>query len=353
MFYIKYFFSRNTKVFVATKPYITFGMAFLYQFCIVLMMICVSMALPPPLAIPAPELPSGKPLPTSLVGVKVLIVGGSKGIGNATAWEFHNRGASVTITTRHVNNASSVPFQIMELEYGRGNNNVEKLAKKYIKKEGRIPDILVDCGLTSYIGNLVDFSRDDMEYAMRMFAIDPILLVKEFLKSNDVARPFNVSFALSTASYGAATHFIALYAAGKQIKKDWIRDFALYEGPKYYPNVRLVGVACSNVNTTLIDSSYNPSALNGDPLHVQFQQILKTSALLQGTNPVTVAKAHLEVTTTMTYANSTLFLVSTSPTGRFFTEVLQAIYVQTNTTQFIKDSKDAYLLYGLNITSYI
>lgn len=319
-----------------------------------LLFVFLTNALPLPLPIPAPNLPSGLPLPESLVGVEVLIAGGSKGIGNATAWEFHNRGASVTITTRDLDafNKSSVPFRVLQLEYGK-DKSVEKLVDSYVKAVGRIPDLLVDAGLTAYVGNLLDFDRENMEYAMRMYATDPILLVREFLKYNNLSRPFNVSFALSTASYGAATTFISLYTAGKQLKKDFIRDFAVYEGPKYYPNVRLVGIACSNVNTTLYNSAYSPSVLKGDPLNTQLLPTLAFAARLQGNNPITVALAHLEALTTLTYDNSTLFLVPTSPRGRLTTEVLHSIYVQDNSTQFVKDTRDVYLSFGINITRLI
>lgn len=320
---------------------------------LIILLLATSLALPPPLPIPDPNLPSGKPLPTCLNKVHVLIIGGTKGIGNATAWEFYNRGAKVTITTRRLSTAKHSPFTVMELEYGKGNNNIERFVRKYIRRFGRIPDVLIDCGLVSYNGNLLDFTREDMEYGMRMFAIDPILLVREFLLHNDVRRPFNVSFALSTASYGSGTHFIALYAAGKQMKKDWVRDFALYEGPKYYPNVRLVGVACSNVNTTLALTAYNPSVLKGDVFQIAYQQLVETGAITQGISPVIVGLAHLEATTTLTYVNSTLFLVPTSPGGRIFSEILHAIYVVDNTTQFEIDSLEAYRLFGINITAYL
>ena len=187
----------------------------------------LSFSLPLPLPIPAPNLPSGLPLPVSLAGLEVLIVGGTKGIGNATAWEFYNRNASVTITTRDLESASPVPFRILELEYGRG-KSVERFVEKYVARVGRIPDILVDAGLVSYVGNLLDFDRDHMEYATRMYITDPILLVREFLLRNNVSIPFTVSFALSTASYGAATDFINLYTIGKIAKKNFVCQRLLY-----------------------------------------------------------------------------------------------------------------------------
>ena len=307
-------------------------------------------ALPPPFPIPAGNLPSGSQLPTDLSGVKVVIIGGTRGIGNATAWEFHNRGASVTITTRNlINGGDYGPFTVMELEYGQ-DKSVEKFVNKYVKQVGRIPDVLLDMGLTLYGGNILDFKKEDMEYATKMYITDPLLLIKEMLVHNNVSRPFNISIAISTTSYGATTSFLGLYPAGKIAKKDFIRDFAVYQGPKYYPNVRITGIACSNVNTTLALTGYNPSVEMGDPVNVKFLQVAIMGAKVYGTDPTIVAKAHLEATTLLTHSNNTIYLVQPSASGRILSEILHNIYVNDNTTQYVIDSREYYTLNGVNMT---
>ena len=305
-----------------------------------------------PFPIPAANLPSGNPLPTDLTGVKVVIIGGTHGIGNATAYEFYNRNASVTITTRNLFTAAVSPFRVMELEYGRGKKNVEKFVKKYINQVG-FPDVLVDCGLVFFTGLVMDFDRDHMEYAMKMYITDPFLLYREFLKHNNASKPFNISIAISAVSYGTVSSFYALYAVGKMAKKDFVRDFALYEGPKYYPNVRITGIACAYVNTSIAVNSYNPSANRGDAFSIKFVEVNILLNNLLGIPASTVALAHLEAITTLTKENNTLYLVPTAGDGRTRAEILYNIYVNDNTTEFLKDNNAIYLSLGLNISAYL
>ena len=305
-----------------------------------------------PHTIPAANMPTGIALPTNLTGVRVLIIGGNGGIGNATAFEFYNRGASVTITTTDRDNVDASPFRVMKLEYGRGKRNVEKFVDRYLEHVG-FPDVLVDIGLTYFTGLMMDFTRDEMEYATRMYITDPLLLYREFLKHNNVSKPFNISIALSTVSFGAAGSFSGLYAAGKMAKKDFVRDFALYEGPKYYPNVRISGIACSYVDTRIVVDGYNPSADRGDAFQIQFVEVVTGLNSALGLPPVTVALAHLEAITTLTKENNSIYLVPTSPSGRVTSEILYNVYVSDNTTEFTKDNYAFYSLVGLNISSYL
>lgn len=304
-----------------------------------------------PYPIPDANLPSGISLDVDLTDKKILITGGLHGIANATGWEFYDRNADVTITTRDLNNEYNGPFDLMEFEYGPANNRIQKFVKSYLRKNGGI-DALVDIGLTAFTGLWLDFTPEEMEFATRMYLTDRLSLYREFFKYNNVSRPFNISIAMSTVAYGAGSNYFPLYTAGKKALKMFIKDFNLYEGPKYYPNVRFTSVSCSYVNTRVMLDGYNPSANRGDPFSIRFVEVA-TYLTAQGLSPVVVALAHLEAITKLTSENNTHYIVPTSPTGRIQSEIFYNIEVNDNTTQYQKDTITLYTAAGMNMTAYL
>lgn len=312
---------------------------------------CLSALVPYP--VPYANLPSGAPLPTNLTGIEVLIVGGLEGIAQADAEAFYSRGASVSITTRDLDNVMnlSLPYRVFELEFGRS-GSVDRFISKYMKKVGRIPDILVDVGQQWFIGLMLDFNRTMLMYAMQMYIIDPLMLIQGFLQYNDVSRPFNITFALSSAAF-AAVHFEEYYSAGKKLKMDFVKNFRLYEGPKYYPNVRVSGVLCAYTNTNYVANSFNPSAARGDPLMTAYPEIVQYIENALNYSAANVALAHLEASTTLTPSNNSLYLVNTTVSTRTGTEVLYNVYVNDDTQTYNADYLAFFASVGLNITAFL
>lgn len=311
-----------------------------------------SFGLPAPLHIPAASLPfPGNTLPTNLSGIEVLIVGGTSGIGNATAWEYHNRGASVTITGRDAINADPVPFRVMELDY-TNMQMTDKFVAKYIKKVGRTPHIAHLIGAQFYWGNLMDFDSEHLRNAMDMYVTGPLTICRDLIQNSGPATPINITFALSTTANGAATSTMGPYAGGKMILRDHIRDFALEDGPKKYPWVTLRGVQCAYVKTDFVPKGYNPSILDGDSFSIDMDTKLAAYTITNGNTPQQVALAHLEAATTWVNGEN-LFLVPTSVSGRVISEILYSVYASDSTPKFRHDSIIFYQMMGVNIPNHI
>ena len=311
-------------------------------------------SLPAPFPIPNDVLSNNVTLP-DLTGVEALIVGGSKGNGNATAWIAYNQGASVTITSRDRDTVNNSLYNVMDLDYCM-KGSVDRFWNKYLQQhDGYRPSLVGLFGLQYYQGDMLDFDLEHMECAMQMYVIGPLYLMGKIIKHVDpdgVRRPLNISIALSAAGYGAGTSFLGLYAGGKAILKDFIRDFAVYSGPHYYPEVRITGIACAYAKTTLTATSYNPSVEKGDALNIKLQQQVLVIQNQVGSNPYDIGFAHMIGLTLLTKANNTIYLVPVL-TGRGTSDLLYSIYVSDNTTQFVKDTYVVYNFLGVNIPSYI
>ncbi len=311
-------------------------------------------AFPPPFPIPNDVLSHNVTLP-NLTGETMLVIGGSKGIGNATAWLAYNLGADVTITSRDRDTVNNSLYTVMDLDYCV-KGSVDRFWHKYLQKNnGYRPSLVAHFGLQSYQGDMLDFDLEHMECAANMYFIGPLYLIGKIIKHVDpdgIKRPLNISFALSTASYGAATSFIGLYAGGKMILKDFIRDFQIYSGPHSYPEVRIIGIACAYANTTLSLTTYNPSVQKGDALNIKLKQAVEASGNLIGSNPVDIAFGHLIGLTLLTKQNNTIFM-EPSLNGRSTSDLLYSIYASDTTTQFVKDTYSIYNLLGINISAYI
>ena len=311
-------------------------------------------ALPPPFPIPNDVLSHNVTLP-DLTGQQALIIGGSKGNGNATAWHAYNQGAEVTITSRDRDTVNNSLYTVMDLDYCV-KGSVDRFWNKYLQKNnGYRPSLVGNFGLEYYQGDMLDFDLDHMECAMQMYVIGPLYLIGKIIKHVDpdgIRRPLNISFALSSAGYGAGTSFLGLYAGGKAILKDFIKDFAVYSGPHYYPEVRITGIACSYAKTTLTATSYNPSVEKGDALNIKIQQEVARIENAVGSNPYDIGFAHLIGLTLLTKQNNTIYMEPVT-TGRGTSDLLYSVYVSDNTTQFVKDTYVVYNFLGVNIPAYI
>ena len=184
-----------------------------------------------------------------------------------------------------------------------------------------------------------------------MYITDPIEAVRQILTRNPSNVQLNITLGISTVSFGTLSSFYSMYGAGKVFKKDFIRDFQLYEQPRYYPNVRIAGVACGFVNTSIMTDGYNPSVGKGDQFMIDY--ITKVTAMCKfGTDPDVVGQAHVEAGTLLLPSNNSIYLVLSGPRSSG-ADIFYNIYTNDYTQQYKIDNNLVYLSLGLNLTHYI
>jgi NAD(P)-dependent dehydrogenase (short-subunit alcohol dehydrogenase family) len=318
-----------------------------------ILLINLSFCLPAPFPIPAGTLPSGNPIVSDLTGKLILIIGGLKGIANQSAHQFAALGATVVITTRNKNGVIS-PFDVFELEFGK-KNSLDKFFDKWQDKYGVSPDIIDMIGTQYVSGDLLDLSDYDFEWASKLYFVDPLVFINRMLKMSvepEVPRPMNITIALSTAGFGSGSTFLSYYALGKTLLKDFIYNFNVYYGPHNYPHVRIAGVSCAYAKTSFVANQYNPSIIKGDQFNIALNQVVLNLENLIGTNPAVIAAAHVEASVALNPSNNSIYLVPPL-TGRSASDTLYSIYASDTTTQFVADTRLAYLSFGLNISAYI
>jgi hypothetical protein len=277
------------------------------------------------LPLPYSSLPNASlTLPTLTAATQILIVGG-RGISASIARIFVNLGATVSVTTTSLAGyslaANGLPtsVNVFELEYGTDDEerNYRHLVRVYRERMGaRNPDYIVDCGLTVYSGNTVDFDATMRRRAMRMYIEDPIGLEEAFLAHNDPNQRVIHSSCLSTAGFNPAPLFQEFYDTGKQFKFSHILGS---NAAQLHPNWLRVGVACSFTNTTWYLTAQNPSVAKGDKLQIAFQAII-AGATSQGNSPDTVALAHAQALLLRQELNDETLFLSEPPAGTAFSQ---------------------------------
>lgn len=125
----------------------------------------------PPISVPpGQQISFPPPVPLqdqiSLSGRNVLVVGGSKGIGQAIAQRFAKEGAHVIATSRHPKCYESPKDYLLWQVDVRKERDVEKLIKKVAEYfHGKI-DILILSPAVSSLGPLSDYNGDDFLNAL-------------------------------------------------------------------------------------------------------------------------------------------------------------------------------------------
>lgn len=127
---------------------------------------------------PAYVVPSGQkaahpaplpPLPLSLVGKHVLVVGASKGIGKACADRFYAEGAIVIGTSRHPDCYPATPYPLKTLDI-RATINVKRFMDELFLTNwtnGQIDILVLLPGIHTF-GELADSTGDDMMDAFNL-----------------------------------------------------------------------------------------------------------------------------------------------------------------------------------------
>jgi len=106
-----------------------------------------------------PVVPLEDQIPLS--GRNVLIIGGSKGIGQSVAQRFSAEGANVIATSRHPECYTTPTDYLLWKVDVRKEKDVKRLIKKVAKHFNGQIDIVVNCPATSNLGPLSDYNGDN------------------------------------------------------------------------------------------------------------------------------------------------------------------------------------------------
>jgi hypothetical protein len=311
-----------------------------------------------PLHIDAPVCLTGRSLDINLTGQIVHVIGGRSGNAKATAEVLASRGATVVISTRYPSKAIGNQFPTTVLELGNHRNDMNKYWRDFVRRFGRMADVVVDIGVTFYTGFMSDFSREQKEYCTRMYVTDPLELYYEAMEmSKEFNQSLTISIAESVVGYDALPMGYQLYHMGKKLKRDLIKNFPVLEGPMKYPNVRIIGVACAYVDTNVAVNAVNPSALKGN---AYFQNFFDINILLNknfGIAPSVYGMSQLEAIYFNQYPkDSNICLVphkgdQTTVLGLY--DLLYGMYQIGNSTQFVANTQFYFRQIGLGVENYV
>lgn len=175
-----------------------------------------------------PPLPPGLPCayppevidnPRSVVGKRVLVIGGSRGIGKAIAERFHNEGACVIATSRYPECYEKTPYPLKKLDI-RLEKSVKKFFKKVTKKNSKI-DILVIVAGVYWDGPLLQATGDDILGLLNLKVAGYQRCVHyalpHMLHSDDTRV---ISFS-SVASYVSAVNNTSVYSMANIAQERW------------------------------------------------------------------------------------------------------------------------------------
>lgn len=158
---------------------------------------------------------------------RILIIGGTSGLGLSLARRFLDGGDSVTITGRHDPNEPGIDF--LPLDIGPSTEALRGSLHRLLEAVGTIDMCIYAAGF-SQIGGIQELSDDDIITMNNVGLVAPALLIEKILKSQQ-ALPVFIAIT-STSQWiprekepmyagvkAGLAHFVHSVATGKKIKK--------------------------------------------------------------------------------------------------------------------------------------
>lgn len=186
----------------------------------------------------------------SLSGLKVLITGGSSGIGKATAKELTKAGAIVAITGRDKKKLDFVAAQInaipIHLDVTSYNNIAVKTLDAFHSMGGI--DVLVNNAGIGEFGSLENIKIDQFErvFATNVYGLTMMTQeVAKFMKAQERGTIINIGSTASTNGFASGSVYCASKFAVRGLTACWRNELRK-----------------NNIRVTLVNPSEVPTAFN-------------------------------------------------------------------------------------------
>lgn len=191
--------------------------------------------------------------PLSLRGKRILVTGGSSGIGRATAIECASLGASVVIVGRNEERLASV---LAELDTSEGQEHVsisadlttmdglDKIVEKNIIYDG----VLSNAG-SPFCKPIKFVTNDDLERSFRLMVFSHVLLAKSLFRKRLLAKGASYVFTSSIGGVYIYSPGDSTYGMGKSAIASFMKYCAIEFAPR---GIRVNAVCPGMIDTPFI-----------------------------------------------------------------------------------------------------
>ena len=213
---------------------------------------------------------------------KVIITGGSMGLGYETARLFVSYGADVCICSRNYNELENAAkklesykkFSSQKIIFTRADvgftNEIDELIN-FAKTNFKTLDVLVNCaGIYGPIGSLDENSWDEWDYTVRVNLLGAVYIVRAFiseLKAN------NKSGKIICMSGGGATKGMPNFSAYAATKSGVVRTIETVAQELKGSGIEINCVAPGALNTRMLEQAIN--AGENSTGHDMFKKLLQ------------------------------------------------------------------------------
>lgn len=259
-------------------------------------------------------------------GKRVVIVGGSRGIGVPLANTRKAQGAAVTATSREWNpvqrairrypplegdpllGALSAGIVKEELDYGLDYTTSPKSPVNFIRRDMRrnnntLADEYYLVGNNADSGNPEDYDDDDAQYMDRVHYSGWRSMLKEISKyrklPQNANRTISITFLCSGGALAITPGVLDWYYGGHKMKRDYVlhqNNKQLMKPSATAPQNFVFSVMYAFfVNSTYWKYIRNPSADKGDRFQQQYANVTRDFTLTYGNAPQGVANALIRI----------------------------------------------------------
>ncbi len=187
----------------------------------------------------------------NIEGKNILVTGGSKGLGKATAKALIDKGAFVIITGRDEKSLNKTAMEIGALPIKADVSNEEDVIKTYevVKSKFNQFDALINnAGLARGYSTIDEMNLEDMQFVFSVNVFGAALMAKYAAKIFKKQKSGNIVNICSTAAqkgYAKGTIYSATKFALRSMTQSWQAELRPY-------NVRVIGI-----NPTYVPTAFN------------------------------------------------------------------------------------------------
>lgn len=232
----------------------------------------------------------------NLTEAKVLITGGSQGIGYETAQQLKLKGATVCISARDKDklNKAAIELDVIPIQGDVSNpDDVSRIVKEAIQVMGGL-NVLINNAAYGYFDQLTDIDLDKFN---KMFATNVTGLMMmgqacaRHFKEQGTGNIINISSTAGLNGFAGGTAYVASKFAVKGMTECWRAELRPH-------NIRVMLVNPSEVQTNFVINSgrdnraYNPTKLEAKEIAHTIKSMLEmdnvgfiTEATVFATNP--------------------------------------------------------------------